>query len=83
MEKTHELLHLDKWSLVQWKIINIRATFIWIIIFFNGRFEYGDHGVFTLLRWMQNLHQSTWDYAILYAERFSEDEKLSIRSLWE
>jgi hypothetical protein len=28
-----------------------------------------------------NLHQSTWNHGILYADRASEDEQLSIRSL--
>jgi hypothetical protein len=32
-----------------------------------------------LLRWMQNLHQSTWDHEILYADRSSKDEQLLIR----
>jgi hypothetical protein len=27
-----------------------------------------------LLKWMQNLHQSTWDREILYADRSSKDE---------
>jgi len=30
---------------------------------------------------MQNLHQSLWNYAILYAGRFSEDVQLLIISL--
>jgi hypothetical protein len=34
---------------------------------------------FKLLRWMQNLHQSTWDYEILYTDRYSKDEQLLIR----
>jgi hypothetical protein len=28
---------------------------------------------FKLLRWMQNLHQSTQDHGILYSDRYSED----------
>jgi hypothetical protein len=28
------------------------------------------------LRWMQNLHQSTWEHAILYTDKSSEDEQL-------
>jgi hypothetical protein len=28
-------------------------------------------------RWVKNLCQSIWDYRILYADRSSEDEKLS------
>jgi hypothetical protein len=30
---------------------------------------------------MQNLHQSTWDYKMLYADRYSEDEQLLMRPL--
>jgi hypothetical protein len=52
-------------------------SFIWIIIFFNWPFEYGD-GIFKLLRWMWNLRQSMWDHKILYADRYLEDEQLSI-----
>jgi len=55
MATTHEPLHLDKRSFVQWKIVDIPTSFILIIIFFNGPFEYGDGGIFKLLRWMQNL----------------------------
>jgi hypothetical protein len=36
--------------------------------FFNGAFECGDGGIFKLLRWMQNLHQPTWEYEILCAD---------------
>jgi hypothetical protein len=31
---------------------------------------------FKLLRWMKNLHQSTWDHKILYTDRSSKDEQL-------
>jgi hypothetical protein len=41
MDRTHEPLHLDKWSSVHWKIIDIPTSFIWIIIFYVGAFEYG------------------------------------------
>jgi hypothetical protein len=34
---------------------------------------------FKLLRWMQNLNQSTWEHEILYTDRSSKDEKLLIR----
>jgi hypothetical protein len=34
---------------------------------------------FKLLRWMQNLHQSTWDHEILYTDRSLKDEQLLIR----
>jgi hypothetical protein len=39
-------------------------TFIWIIIIFNWAFEYGDVGIIKLLRWLQNLHLSTWEHEI-------------------
>jgi predicted nucleotidyltransferase len=35
---------------------------------------------FKLLRWMQNLHQSTWEHEILYADRFLKDKQLLIRT---
>jgi hypothetical protein len=41
MERTHKLLHLDKWSFVHWKVVVIPTRFIWIIILFDGAFEYG------------------------------------------
>jgi hypothetical protein len=41
MGRTHEALHIDKWSFVHWKIMDIPTSFIWIIIFFDGAFEYG------------------------------------------
>jgi hypothetical protein len=71
VEIPHEPLHLqlDKRSLVQWKIMDILTSFILIIIFFDGDFEYGDGGTFKLLTWMQNLHQSTSGHDILYADR--------------
>jgi hypothetical protein len=59
METPRKPLHLDKRSLVQWKITNMPVYFIWIIILFNGPFEYGDGTIFKPLRWIQNLHQST------------------------
>jgi hypothetical protein len=46
------------------------TSFIWIIVFFDRPFEYGDGGVFKLLRCKQNVHQSTWDHKILYANTF-------------
>jgi hypothetical protein len=50
---TSEPLHSDKRSFVQWKIVDMSTSFIWIIIFFNGPFEYGYGGIFKLLRLMQ------------------------------
>jgi hypothetical protein len=34
---------------------------------------------FKRLRWMQNLHQSTWDHVILKTDRSSKDEQLLMR----
>jgi len=31
---------------------------------------------FRLLRWMQNFHQSKWDYEISYGDRSSKSEQL-------
>jgi hypothetical protein len=61
--------------------MDIPTSFIWIIIFFNEPFEYGDGGILKLIRWMQNLHQSTWDHKILYADRPSKGEQHLIRPL--
>jgi hypothetical protein len=36
---------------------------------------------FRLMRWMQNLHQSTWDHIILYTDKSSKGEQLLIRPL--
>jgi hypothetical protein len=58
MATTHGLLHWDKQSFIQWKIVDVPTSFIWIIIFFNGSVEYGDGGIFKLLWQTQNLHQS-------------------------
>jgi hypothetical protein len=81
MEITLKPLRLDKQSLVQWKIMDMPTSFIWIIIFFDGVFKYGD-GTFKLLRWMKNLHQLTWDHQIFYADRSSKDEQPSVRPLF-
>jgi hypothetical protein len=35
MDTTHEHLHLNKWRLVLCKIMEIPASFIWIIILFD------------------------------------------------
>jgi hypothetical protein len=53
--------------------VDIPTNFILIIIFFNEPFEYGDGGIFKLLRWMQNLHHLTWDHEILYADKTSTE----------
>jgi hypothetical protein len=42
MKTVHELLHLDKRSLVQWRIVDISTSFVYIIIMLDGLFEYGD-----------------------------------------
>jgi hypothetical protein len=73
---TYEQLHYSERSFMQWKILDIPTSFIWIIIFCNGPFEYEDGGIFKLLRCIRNLHHSTWDYKLLYADRFLEDEQL-------
>jgi hypothetical protein len=41
METAHELLLLEKWNFVQWKIMDIPTSFILNLIFFAGVFEYG------------------------------------------
>jgi hypothetical protein len=61
--------------------VHIPTIFILILIFFNRPFEYGNGGIFELLRWMQNLHQSTWDHKIVYADRSLENEQLLMRPL--
>jgi hypothetical protein len=55
--------------------------FFWIIIFFVGTSEYGGGGILKLLSWIQNMHQSTWDYAIFHGDIYLKDEQLLIRSL--
>jgi hypothetical protein len=40
MDRTHGPLHLNKLSFLHWKIMDISTTSIWIIIFFDGSFEY-------------------------------------------
>jgi hypothetical protein len=53
-------------------------------IFFILHLQPFKNDVFRLLKWMQNLHQSTWDHEILYADRFSKDEQLLVRPfLWK
>jgi hypothetical protein len=46
METAHEPLHLDKWSLVQWKITDMPTSFIWIVVSFLEAFKYGDGAKF-------------------------------------
>jgi hypothetical protein len=36
---------------------------------------------FRHMRWIQNLHQSTWDHEILYADRSSKEERLFIKTI--
>jgi hypothetical protein len=45
--------------------------------------ENGEGGIFKLLRWMKNLHHSTWDHRMLYAGRSLEVEQLLIRPLMQ
>jgi hypothetical protein len=71
METTYELFNWGKQSLLHWKIVDIITSFIWLIIFFVGTFEFDYCKIFKLLRWIQNLHQSIWDNEILYADSSS------------
>jgi hypothetical protein len=43
---THEPLHLDKLSFVQWTIVDMPTGFMWITTFLDGAFEYGDGSKF-------------------------------------
>jgi hypothetical protein len=54
--------------------MDIPTSFLSVIIFFDRAFEYDGGGIFKPLKWMKNLHQSTWDHEMLYADRSSEDE---------
>jgi hypothetical protein len=56
------------------------TSFILIVIFCNGPFEYGDGRILKLLRWMQILHHSTYDHTVLYADRFLDYKHLLVRS---
>jgi hypothetical protein len=76
MATAREPLHLDEINFLQWNIVDIPTSFIWIIIFCNGPFKYGSGGIFKPLSLMQNLHHSTWDHTILYADRSLENELL-------
>jgi hypothetical protein len=69
MEITYKALRLDKQSLIQLRIMYVSTRFIWISVFFDRAFEYGDDGIFRLLRWIQKLHQSTCDHKIFYGDR--------------
>jgi hypothetical protein len=46
MGRPHEVLHLVKGSFVCWKIMDIRTSFIRIIIFFDGAFQYDSGSTF-------------------------------------
>jgi hypothetical protein len=74
-ETTHKPLHLYKPNFAQWKLVDMPTSFIGIIIFINGTFEYGDGGIFKLLSWMQNLRQQTWGNEIFYSDRSSRDKQ--------
>jgi hypothetical protein len=69
MATTLEPLHWKKRNFVQWKIVNMPTSSIWLIIYFNGTFEYGDGGIFKTVEVEQNLHSSTWGHTILYTDR--------------
>jgi hypothetical protein len=42
MDTTHEPLRLEKLSLLHWSMRDITTSYIWIIIFFEQFFKYGD-----------------------------------------
>jgi hypothetical protein len=46
MDKTYEPLHSDKWSFVQWNIMDIPTRIIWIFFSFNEALKYGDGAKF-------------------------------------
>jgi hypothetical protein len=46
VETTHGQLHLDKWIFVQYEIMDIPVSWIWIIILFEELFKYGDGAKF-------------------------------------
>jgi hypothetical protein len=75
------VLHLDKRSLVQWRIMDRPTSFVWIIIFLKGPSECGGGEIFKLVRWMKNLYQSTWDHEILYCDKSSKDKQLLVMQL--
>jgi hypothetical protein len=79
VETAHQTLHLDKRSLVKWKVMDIPTSFIWIMLF-NGAVEYGG-GIFKLLRWMRKLYQWMWGHDLQRGVRSSKDEQLLIRPL--
>jgi hypothetical protein len=64
MKTTNQPLLLDKQSFMRWKILDRPTSIIWIVIF-NCPFEYGDGVICKLLKWMQNLRQSTWEHNFL------------------
>jgi hypothetical protein len=42
MDTTHEPFHLVKWRFIQWKIMDIPTSPIWIIILFDEAVKSGD-----------------------------------------
>jgi hypothetical protein len=46
METTHEPLDLRKWSVIQWKIMDIPARWILIVILFHWALKYADGAKF-------------------------------------
>jgi hypothetical protein len=42
MQIIYEPFHLNKLRFVQWKIVDIPTSFIWIIFLFDGALEYED-----------------------------------------
>jgi hypothetical protein len=49
MKTAYKPLHLNKWSLVQYKIMDTSASFIWIIFLFDGAFKYNNGAKFGVM----------------------------------
>jgi hypothetical protein len=64
METTNKLLDLDRWSFVQWKMMEIPKSFIWTIIFSGGAFKYGGGSNFEVILG-QTLNHFVQDSVIL------------------
>jgi hypothetical protein len=57
METINQPLHSERWSVLEWKIMDTHTSFILIIIFVHEAFEYADGSKF-------------WDYAGTNADHF-------------
>jgi hypothetical protein len=76
METTHELNALRSTKFGTMKYYRHTYNFYVNVIFFVGPFVNGDGKIFRLLRWMQTLHQSSWDNEILYKYTSLKDNNL-------